>query len=279
MANWSYSQLSLYLTCPLKFYWARVDPQPESQIRDQSKAFIGILLGEVLARFYLEQWWRDPHLLAERMVSMLYPLGYAISQREGIVWKHTRDLDHWIQVAAETVPKVLQIIRDHQLIGTEVCVEYGMTVPVGNGDKIHGRIDLLFVLRDGSLILLDGKGGGSIGKFASADQLRLYALGVLADPKFRRLPDKVGFWWFRHGKIVWKKFTDATLLKFVEGVQGTIARVRAKHFEPTPGSHCSYCDFRAGCGAGQEFLWAKFKTKGTTFATGDNAGSLDLNNL
>lgn len=279
MANWSYSQLALYRTCPLKFYWARVDPKPESQIRDQSKAFIGILLGEVLARFYLEQWWREPHMLAERMVATIYPLGYAISQREGITWAHTRDFDHWIQVATETIPKVLDVIRTEQLLGTEVCIEYGMTVPVGNGDDVHGRIDFLFVLRDGRLILLDGKGGGSIGKFASADQLRLYALGVLADPKFHRLPDKVGFWWFRHGKIVWKKFTNDTLRTFVGGVQATIAAVRAKHFEPTPGPMCAYCEFRPGCTAGQEYLWSKFKTKGTVYATDENAGSLDLNNL
>jgi hypothetical protein len=275
--NWSYSQLATYLDCPLRFYWLRIEPQPESKIRDQSKAFIGILLGELLARFYLEQWWRQSEGLQQRMIAQLHTLAVTISTREEIVWANPGDLSKWIVVAAETIPKILTVLRDEQLLGPFVAVEYGMTVPVGNGDRVHGRIDILIERANGDTILLDGKGGGTIGKFASTDQLRLYALGVLADPRFRRLPTKVGFWWFRHGKIVWKQFTPATLLKFVTGVQQTIARIRAKDFEPTPGGQCRYCEFRLKCGAGQQYLWTeKFTTK---WATDDNHGSVDLNNL
>lgn len=277
MANWSYSQLKDYLECPLRFYWVRIDKQPEAQTKDQTRAFIGILLGELLARFYLEQWWRQPEGLEQRMTALLVPLAHTIGEREAIVWKDPGDLTKWLGVAAETIPKMLDVIRTERLLGTSVAVEYGMTVPVGNGDRIHGRIDTLLVRPDRTLILIDGKGGGSIGKYAHADQLRLYALGVLADPAFRRLPDKVGFWWFRHGKIVWKQFTEATLLKFVSGVQQTIARIRAKDFEPTPGGQCRYCEFRLKCGAGQQYLWREKFT--TTWATDQNSGSLDLSNL
>lgn len=280
MANWSYSQLALYLDCPLKFYWARLDPSTKDQPRDNRRAFIGILLGEVLARLYVEQWWREPGALQARMVAACHTLAPVITQREGIVWATPQAMEEWVTLAVDTVPKILAVIGTEQLLGVTVAVEYGISVPFGGGETVHGRIDLLIVRPDGTILLIDLKAGGSIGKFASPDQLRLYALGILADPVYRRRPDKVGFWWLRHGKIVWKQFTDETLLKFVAGVQQTIARVRAQDFMPRPGSHCRYCDYRAGCATGQAHLWKAFSESSTkSFAADTNRGSIDLSSL
>lgn len=277
MANWSYSQLALYKVCPLKFYWARVDPQRPAVPWDNRKAFIGILLGEIVAKFYLDQWWRDPQTALAKMVADAPQRSVEITAKEGITWNRG-EREKWVEKAIETLPKLLDVIAREQLLGPIICVEYGMTVPLGgpDNDAIHGRIDLVIQRLDGTLIVLDLKGGGTIGKFVSADQLRLYACGIMADPRFRRLPDKVGFWWARHGKVVWRTFKRENLLKFVHGVEHTIARVRGKDFEPTPGSHCAYCEFRAGCGAGQAQIW---KMKPSKVALDGNSGSLDLNSL
>jgi hypothetical protein len=225
--------------------------------------------------FYLEGWWRDPHYLAERMVAALYPLAKTISDREQMPWHDSKELDDWIAIAVETVPKILATIHEEHLLGPTVAVEYGITVPLGGPerDAVHGRIDVLIETPE-TLTLLDAKAGGSIGKWVKADQLRLYACGVLADPKYARLPDRVGFWWLRHGKVVWKRLTRDTLLTFVGGVERTIAAVRAKSFEPTPGPKCLYCEFKDRCAAGQQYLWREKFT--TTMASGDNAGRISL---
>lgn len=277
MANWSYTQLALYKRCPLQFFWARVEPQPGLP-RDPRRAFIGHLLGDLISRFYLEQWWRRGAEAQALMVAHVYPLADAIDQREQIVWR-PGERDPWIALAIETIPKILAVIIEHRLIGPFVAVEYGITVPLGGPerDQLHGRSDLVVGRTDGTLVLADLKGGGSIGKFVSPDQLRVYALGALCDPRLGRLPDRVGFWWLRHSKIVWRTFTRENLLTFVEGVQNTIARVRAKYFGPEPGSHCAYCDFRNECAAGKEYLWnEKYSTK---LASDENAGTVDLNSL
>lgn len=282
MANWSYSQLALYKTCPLKFYWTRVDPQPEAQ-RDNRKAFIGILLGEVVAKFYLDQWWRDPATAAAKMVADLPQRSVEISVREQCAWE-PGERERWLEKAIETVPKLLAVIVAEQLLGPFMAVEYGMTVTLDGPDAenpydhIHGRIDLVIQRQDGTVVMLDLKGGGSVGKFVSADQLRLYACGLLMDPRWGRLPDRVGFWWARHSKVVWRTFTPDNLFLFVGGVAQTIAKVRAKHFEPAPSGACTYCEFRPRCAAGQQRIW-KTRLSKTKLASSDNAGHLDLSNL
>jgi hypothetical protein len=279
MANWSYSQLALYKQCPLKFYWTRVDPQPEAQ-RDNRRAFIGWLLGEVVAKFYLDQWWRDPSTALAKMVADLPQRSVEITVRENLVWE-PGEREKWLDKATETLPKILAVIKEHQLLGPVMAVEYGMTVQISgppDDDKVHGRIDLVIQRMDGTLVVLDLKGGGTVGKFVSADQLRLYACGILSDPRFARLPDKVGFWWARHGKVVWRKFTRENLLVFIGGVQQTIGRVRAKHFEPAPSGQCSYCEFRNRCPAGQTQIWKTRLTK-TKLVSDQNAGRLDLSTL
>lgn len=269
MAKWSYSQLALYKKCPLLFFWLRVEKRPHS--KDDRASYIGWLLGAVIERFYVEHWYREPAVLEARMRAALPALGAEITTREGIVWQQPGEESHWQTRAAEAIPAIISTIRRERLLGPLVGHEYDIYVTIAN-DQIFGRIDLL--IYDGErLILLDEKGGGTVGKWIDADQLRLYALGVLSDPRFRRLPTHVGFWWTRHDKIVWRPVSRKSLLKFVVGIEQTLANIKAKVFEPKPSSYCRLCPYWQSCAVGKARVMTG-KDRGLPIET--NAGRLAL---
>jgi hypothetical protein len=76
-------------------------------------------------------------------------------------------------------------------------------------------------------------------------------------PIFRRRPDKVGFWWFRHGKVVWRTPTDMQLAQYKAQTAEAIARLRNHDFTPRPTPDCRLCDVRAHCDAGKAFLLSR----------------------
>lgn len=256
MAYWSYSQLALYKKCPLRFKWMRVDKRPLPP-GDGKRAFIGNVLQKIVERFYVEQWWRDPATVSARMLAEIPATGRQFTEADGLLWL-PGEQEKWVAIALDTVPKIIEVIKTERLLGVTNLSEFEIEVPLGP-DRIVGRVDFLFEAPDGSLTVLDGKAGGSFGKYVESDQLRLYALGVLAS-RYRRLPTRVGFWWYRFGKIAWRPVRRKVLQRFTEGVKHTIARVRSKDYAPTPGGHCRFCEWKTDCPEGRAWLWRNQKT-------------------
>lgn len=269
MAYWSYSQLALYKKCPLKFKWQRIDKRPMPPW-DGKNAFIGNLLQKIVERFYVEEWWRDPHHVSERMLAEIPPVARQMTEAEGVKWL-VGEQEKWISVALDTVPKIIEVIKAERLLGTTNLSEYEIKVPI-RGDLVVGRVDFIFEHPNGDVTVLDGKAGGSFGKYVEADQLRLYSLGLLHS-QFKRLPTRVGFWWYRHARIAWRPVSRKVLDKFEAGVQATISKVRARDYRPKPGGHCHFCEWKTDCTEGKQWLWRNQKTvaiesEGNTGTTG-----------
>lgn len=243
----SYSALKHFYWCPLRYRFQHEEKRPV-ELRYKHRAFIGMVLARAVDAFYAEEWWREPTMVVERGWQRIPEIAAAVTLEQAISWP----AGHAFQAAAEARelwPPIVETIRRERLIGIENRSEYDLGVEM-DGVAVIGRIDLLIRHPGGQLTLLDGKAGKSLGKFIDPDQLRLYAL--LTRAHYGRFPDRVGWWWFRYSKIVWRRMSAQSLARFADGVRGTLARVRTGDRVPTPGGHCAFCPFLVDCEAGQQ---------------------------
>lgn len=272
MSYFSYSQLALYKRCPKQFWFERV--MKVKAPRDDRRSFIGHVLGGVAARFYTDKLWKEGRWARVRMAELVTEIDRKLHTASEQVYPwQPGEREEALKTCIEAIPPMLSVVKAHQLVARRVDTEVAIEVPLDTGDIIVGSADLVFEdAPGGRLTVLDGKGGGSLGKYVSADQLRLYQLGLGMHRDFRRLPDRVGFWWFRHGRIVWKRTNKTTLRKFVEGVKLTITRLRSDDFGAQPGTHCRWCPHRTVCEEGMESL----KVVKTQLASDETVGWVSL---
>jgi hypothetical protein len=254
VAYFSYNQLALFKACPLKFKLLRMDRVAANQPNDGRKQFIGDLLQALMERFYKERIWAEGPAAGLMLSALIAETALATEQanqakNQTVYPWNPGEREHWLATTAATIPKIIQTIKDERLLAPRVETELEIEIPMPTGDVLVGRCD--FVLHDSPehITLLDGKGGGTLGAHVKADQLRFYQLGILV--KYKRLPARTGFWWFRHGKVVWKKTPAHILPKFVEGMRVTIDGLRAREYPAKPGRQCNYCDALPWCSAGQ----------------------------
>jgi len=255
-----YLLYSSYRTCPLQYKFKFVE-RPDVFISiDKRNAFIGILLAKLVERFYRERWWEEKDIVA-RMQKVIPLISQQITDIDRIKWNPGEHFE-WLKIAHETVPKILKMIRAEKLLGNpgvhpsdENLVEFEVEIPF-EGDDLQARIDLL-IKRADVITLLDGKGGKTVGKYVDPDQLYFYCLGV--KQVFGRLPHRMGFWWFRHDRIVWFPVTNDLVDELLVKVRNVLAGIKGGRFDPTPNQACRLCDYRIVCDPGQRFIAARGK--------------------
>ena len=258
MAIFGYSQLAFYVKCPFRFYLERVK-RVEVPL-DERRHYIGTVLAIVLDTFYKSQRWRSANPLP-LMAADVQAAAATVDTVSTCPWL-PGERDQKLAEATSLLPTILDTLRQERLLGLRTFTELDVEIRLGK-DRVVGRPDLVIESPAGEpgLWVVDGKAGGTLGRHVSTNQLRFYALGLVEHQRFQRPPDRAGFWWFRHGTVVWKKVTMATLDKFRTSIVETIQRLRDKDFQPKPSADCRLCDVRAHCPTGQAYLQARVAGK------------------
>lgn len=252
--DFSSGELRDYGKCPLMYKNKHVDERPAD--RDFKNAFVGGVLSRVVDGFYKQKMWKLGDDAADAMEELIPAAAAAVMAKDKILWLPEEE-PLYLSRAAAMIPTILTTIKAEKLIGEITKTEHEMVIPLGE-HVLHGRGDLIFQ-RQALLTVLDGKSGGTIGKYTDTDQLRFYAMAVKADPLFKRLPDRVGFWWYKHGKISWKKITPKSLAALWDKIVVTVDQIVKGNFAPTPGKVCKLCDYKVSCTEGQAFLLSNRK--------------------
>jgi CRISPR/Cas system-associated exonuclease Cas4 (RecB family) len=252
--DFPYLKYSVYKTCPLQYFWRFIQNPPFRVFFDRRYAFLGLVLAKIVERFYLEKWWDEPDPIA-RMRKALPLVSQQFIDADKLNFR-PEELRDWLTIAHETFPLILGTIKAEKLLSDELYVEREEEIAFGDSDKLQMRPDLIIV-RKGITTLLDGKGGKTVGRYVDDDQLIFYA-GIWRELN-GRIPHRVGFWWFRHGKIVWLKVSNEEVDRVLVNARKFIDCIEEKQFEPSPGQHCRLCDYRVGCDAGQRFIAERHK--------------------
>jgi len=230
----SASDIDAYLTCPLKYKFARVFRIPAEPTIHQR---FGIVVHQALERFHVGQ----GHNLAE-LLGLLDTAwrrsGFGDSEEERQLYQKARD----------SLTRYAERFASEQE-GEPVWFERSFSFRMGP-HLLRGRVDRIDRLHDGGYELIDYKTGRpkSAAELRDDVQLSLYAVGareawsldgaqgsyyyVLDDTRVR-VPPSDGGW-----------IAD-TVMEVAEGIG-------SQGFEPTPSfSVCSRCDFRIACPAAE----------------------------
>ena len=234
----SASDLDLYLTCPLKYKFARVFGIPQEPTINQR---FGILVHNVLERFHKEDDWGEDGL--QRLVG-LYEAGW---RRSG--FGTSDDELQYRERGREALRLYWE--RERASEGEPVWLERKFDFRIGE-HHVRGRVDRVDRLPDGSHELIDYKTGERKTAAALERDLQL-ALYRLAAREAWEIEAALGSYYYvldAEKVAVPAQPDDAerverTVLQVGEGVLG-------QDFEPRPSpAVCGWCDYKLICPAAE----------------------------
>ncbi|HEX4668706.1 MAG TPA: ATP-dependent DNA helicase [Solirubrobacterales bacterium] len=239
MLSLSASDLSLYLTCPLKYKFARVFGIPQEPTINQR---FGILIHNVLERFHKEPPENDEDGLRE--LTSLFETG----------WRRTGfgSTDDELQFR-DRAREALQLYWDRERVaeGEPVWLERKFDFKVGE-HHVRGRVDRVDRLPDGDYELIDYKTGERRTEAELESDLQL-ALYRLAAREAWEIEASIGSYYY---VLDADKVAAPTKSDDAERVERTVLQVGegilGQDFEPRPSpAVCSWCDYRLICPAAE----------------------------
>jgi DNA helicase II / ATP-dependent DNA helicase PcrA len=239
MLSLSASDLSLYLTCPLKYKFARVFGIPQEPTINQR---FGILFHNVLERFHKE----PPENPEEglRVLNRLFESGW---RRTG--FGSSDDELQFRDRAREALRLYWE--RERESEGEPVWLERKFDFKVGP-HHVRGRVDRVDRLPDGDYELIDYKTGERKSEEDLASDLQL-ALYRMAAREAWEIEASTGSYYY---VLDAEKVPAPTRPDDAERVERTVLQVGegilSQDFEPRPSpAVCSWCDYRLICPAAE----------------------------
>jgi DNA helicase-2/ATP-dependent DNA helicase PcrA len=239
MLSLSASDLTLYLTCPLKYKFARVFGIPQEPTINQR---FGILFHNVLERFHKEPPPNESEGL--RVLNRLFEQG----------WRRTgfRDSDDELQFR-DRAREALRLYWERERLaeGEPVWLEKKFDFKVGD-HHVRGRVDRVDRLPDGDYELIDYKTGERKSEDELADDLQLALYRMAAREAWGIEAGTGSYYYVLDGD----KVPAPTRPDDAERVERTVLQVGegilSQDFEPRPSPKvCSWCDYRLICPAAE----------------------------
>lgn len=276
----SYSGHKTLRTC-LFWYWHKYVNATKVEPDNKVHSLYGSVVGTIFESFYNEKLWRSENIVQTLLdrVESTYDDVVSKETKKGnvFVWNDPKmpSKKKILTEVRETIPRGIEIIRRHRLIGPEVSAEFKLDGFI-KGHQVGGRSDFIIrrVAPENDLVILDGKGSKYREMYVDVRQLRWYAL--LYQERFDRLPDRLGFVYWRSepdNALDWIEFTPKEINNLKESILESIGVVEQgvrmlegltpdtpEHaaslkvaFQARPGE-CKRCPYSELCPTGKAFL-------------------------
>jgi hypothetical protein len=225
----SYSGFKIARGCLYRWWHMYENHTPHQKEDDRLGSIYGTSVGKLFEQFYQEKLWSNTkecrQILEDRAEGVVDQTIYEETHDRGdwkpagtIRWKddetHPRGIyynrEELISDVKHAIPRGLESIRQHALIGRDAVAELYLNTEIG-GHKFGGRADFVLTrYRHGDLVIIDGKGtrhalGDKPDKWLDPTQLTWYAL--LMREKFGKFPDWVAF-------LLWKIEAPQSVIKY-----------------------------------------------------------------
>ena len=296
----SYSGYKAWKSCH-RFYYHRYVGKTKLDAPDNKvNSLYGSIVGTIFELFYTDRIWSRSGVEAI-LLGMVDDVTAQIiakeSEKSVVDWKDKRSNYKSIEALKEdvvaTIPRGIGIIRHHRFLGTDAEAEVKLDTWV-DGHIVGGRSDFIMtrVKPHGDLVILDGKGSRWREQYVDHQQLWWYAM--LYKLKNKRLPDRLGFVFWRsepEKSVDWVDFDQASLDDLQAGIMDAITHIEAgkktlesvdneparlqvlqDDFATRPSRDCKLCEFRPVCPDGDGFLSKRFSVPDHTGSGVEDVG-------
>ncbi len=230
----SYTQISTYLTCPLQYKYAYVLKIPTPPNHALS---FGSTIHNTLRDYHTKLMFKEKVAFSDLL--KIYednwqPLGYLNEEHRTLYFENGKKLlDKYYAKHnnAKTAPLFLE-------------KSFNLRI---DGVKFYGRIDRIDPLADGGVEIIDYKTGNTkTQKEVDKDaQVAFYAMG--ASEALQLQPKKLTLYYVESGEQISTTRTSEQIEEKKTEILETVAKIKAGDFNPTPGKHCSFCDYNEIC--------------------------------
>ncbi len=238
-----------YKDCPKKYYLKCVKRQESPVTKNDFFTLYGKLV-EKFFQYFCNNWrFTMPYMPPEEIKFKLNKIYEEILKISDIQWdgKFVNETkESLFEKACNDVCAIMDSHNQNYFLNTksEVTIEISTKV----GVDITGRLD--FIHNDAvtqAPMVFDGKGSTKIGKNVDVNQLYFYALLHLLH--FKKLPEHLGFFYYRFNTYVPVELNIDIINKFRAQLSLDIKQIlEEKEYKATPTPKaCKFCDYQSIC--------------------------------
>ena len=260
MGIWlSWSSFKQYETCGKQYNYQRVKKKDPPEKDSKHNAIIGSVVQRVYEDFYNDELWRKGSDTSDELMERTEKYYYEFLEEEYVDFNDvTCRFDSKTEPLKECydiVPKVLEGIKREQFLGPYAKSEEKLKERFGS-DFLFGYVDFIIRNQDDELILLDGKSSKHREKYVDERQLYFYAL--LFYLRYKRLPDKLGFFYYRFADdpekaVDWIPVHRKKVKQLKMQIEDVLSGIHDYNFPAKPKySHCQWCPYEIICKERQE---------------------------
>lgn len=210
-----WSSLATYESCPQSFLWGRgwgtIDVgggpgrrKPVPVADSKHHAIMGIVLADFWEALYNNEEWKHPSGLLDRLLERARKTFDREILSNFVDWRLSPPRDELWDTIEQGLRGYLGTMKAHKFLGPYSRSEVDLTCYLDKWTPIGGRADLIIRRDDTGITILDGKNSrrykdrktGKFMTYTDPDQLRWYALCFYLT--YRKLPDRLGFIYFRY---------------------------------------------------------------------------------
>jgi len=249
MMKLSYSEYRTYIDCP-RLYRLRRDKVAPLEKDNRYFALYGLLVERFFKKYTNEVAKTGRELTDENIRSVLTDIWAYVLETNHVNWNEPfvkNGSDEIFEMACTDVCENMRKFSFWKDARSEVTFNVSLKK---TGDALTCRMDFIVEPQNGPIEILDGKGKMKIDTDADVEQLFFYALMYLLNKG--RLPDKLGFLYYRFKLIKYIDFDKDTIMSFRDKlaiVKQAIKEDRDFHAKVKLSKHCQWCVYKCSCDA------------------------------
>lgn len=237
----SYSQFETFRTCPLQYKYRYILKVP---VPSTPALLFGDTIHKTIRLFYED-------VRAKKPVSKETLLGYYGEQFPSGKYRHRTYEQSLFDHGKELLGEYYDTTFDPAVF--VLSLEQPFKIPILQSLFLGGKIDRVDQLPDGTIEIIDYKTGTAPKKrdVHSDLQLSVYTLAASDPSLYGKKPEdiRVSLYFFEGQQKVSATRTREQADEVKEEVKKTAESIEKSTFEPTPGRHCDFCEFRMICDA------------------------------
>ena len=288
MGIWlSYSAYSQYKKCPKQYDYQRVSKTEPPVKESRHNAVIGSVVQSTFEDFYNEEIWRKRGGAQDDLIKRSEKYFQKFMEENYVdfddVTSRFDSKAEPLNEIYEIIPKTISAIKREKLIGPYAKSEKEFKVR-HKKDFLYGYVDFLIRDSNDNVILLDGK--SSRYREERVDETQLYYYALMFYKKYKKLPDKMGFLYFRFGDDEEEAFdwiediSKEKLSELKSDIDEVIFNIRNYEFQADPNPKwCKWCPWESICDERLEQkkknrMKRKFRSKKEEIETSDSSDTI-----